>query len=263
MVFLLSFLPHGLSGEVLLLVTALVCFCAILLLFRFFGRDGAVAYIVLGSVVSNLQVLKTAVLQVTSQPVVLGTVVFTSLFWAMELVSEHEGPRVARTTLKLSFWAPLLVMVWMGITIAHEPVLSLKNLEVHKALEVLFHPAPALFIAGIFAYFISQWFGIWLFTVLKTRFSDAYLGSRAICVILVAGFLDNVLFSILAWKIFAIQNITWGELFWTYIVGASGLRALLSLGAGPLLYCARHFSPPKVVTPTRSLDDGPDDLYTH
>ena len=255
MVFLLSFLPNAVSGEVLLLVTSLGCFCAILLLFRFFGREGLVAYIVLGSVVSNLQVLKTAVLQTSSQPIVLGTVVFTSLFWAMEVMSEHEGPQVARTTLTLSFWAPVLVMVWMGLTIAHEPVPSLKNLEVQKALEILFHPAPALFASGICAYFVSQRVGIFLFTVLKKKFKDAYLGVRAVGVILVAGFLDNVLFSILAWKIFSIQDITWGELFWIYIMGASGLRVLLSLAAGPLIYCARYISPSKGMPPTRSHDD--------
>jgi len=236
-------LPSPVPGEALLLITACVCFVFIWGAFRFFPKDGLVVYIVLGAVVSNLQVLKTAVAQLTSEPFVLGTVVFTSLFWAMEVITEYEGPAAARKALILSLLAPLLVLVWMWLALLHEPFPSVENLNVQRALEILFLPAPGLFLSSIVAYFCSQWVDIWLFALLKKTTQGAYLGARAAFVACVSGFLDNALFSLLAWKVFAIQPISWHHLFWTYMVGAYGIRALVSLGAGPLLHCIRRTVP--------------------
>ncbi|MBY0264330.1 MAG: hypothetical protein K2P90_02725, partial [Holosporales bacterium] len=66
-----------------------------------------------------------------------------------------------------------------------------------------------------------------------------FLGTRATFSALVSGFLDHALFSILAWKVFDIQSLSWTTLFWTYILGAYGLRLFLSFGAAPLLHLVK------------------------
>lgn len=233
------FFLQGLSGEVLTLLLSGICFVAIGVFFAFFGKQGLVAYILLGTLVSNIQVLKMAVLQTTLQPMVLGTVVFTSLFWAMDVITEHYGVIAARRILYLSLSAPFLTLLWMVLTIAYDPLETPDNLLVQQALETLFLPAPALFCASLIAYFVSQWTDIWIFAALKRATQGRLLGMRAILSTLVSGFLDNAVFSILAWKVFGIQDVDFSRLFWTYIIGAYGIRVLLSFGAAPLLHLLR------------------------
>jgi uncharacterized integral membrane protein (TIGR00697 family) len=235
---LLPFLT-SLSGETLTLLLSLVCFFSLVILFLKWGELGLAGYVILGTVASNLQVLKVAYLQHTTSSMVLGTVIFTSLFWAMALLTEYYGPQKARRILFLSFGMTFLLLAWMGIGIAYEPISTPQNLQVQKALEVLFLPAPGLFIASLIAYFLSQLMEIWLLSRLKTWTKGRFLGTRATFSALVSGFLDHALFSILAWKVFDIQSLSWTTLFWTYILGAYGLRLFLSFGAAPLLHLVK------------------------
>jgi len=227
------------SSEILTLLLVGFCWGALLFLFLRTGVSGTLLYIGLGSVVANIQVLKTATLEVSAEPMVLGTVIFTSLFWAIDLLTEHAGPQIARRALFLSFVAPGLATLWMMIAVAYPPVQTLSNLEVQRALEILFLPAPGLFLASLSAYGISQLADIWIFSALKTQTKGRFLGLRAAVASVGSSFLDHILFSLFAWGLLRIQDVSWRTLFWTYIVGAFGLRFLLALGAVPLLYTAR------------------------
>ncbi len=227
------------SSELLSICLCMVSLIAIFLLFWSAGAWGLLSYILIGTVVANVQVLKTAVLETTEEPMVLGTIVFTSLFWAMDLLTEQYGPQVAKKVLYLSLGTPILVLIWMHIAIAYTPLPVPHNLEVQFAFETLFRPAPSIFAASLIAYAISQWAEIWIFSFLKNRTRTQFLGRRALISTAIAGFLDNAIFSTLTWSVWAIQPIPLHTLFWSYILGAYGLRIVLSFGSVPLLYLVR------------------------
>ena len=167
--------------------------------------------------------------------------VFTSLFWAFDLLTEHRGKAYAFRVLILSFALCLLMTLWMLMTIAY-PVAPLPaSLAAHHAMEVLFSPAPALFAASLIAYLLSQALDIVVFTRIKSWTGQKYVWLRATVAALVGGFVDHVLFCVLAWGLFAAQPLDTSTLIHAYILKAYLFRAVLALGSAPLLLLVQFF----------------------
>lgn len=225
------------TSESLALLTLLLSACALLGFFFFFGLRGLVAYIVAGTFVANVQVLKIALFHEGQLPLVQGTFVFGSLFWTFDMIVEFYGAKAAYQILWLSFLSFALVTIWMLLTIAM-PV-SPESFVTQRALEVVFLPAPRLFLASVLAYLVSQSLDIWIFSGLARVTSKRFLGARGFFSSAIATMVDHLLFSWLAWRLFAAEPVPW-PLFWqTYVLTGYGLRLILALGSPVLLYAGR------------------------
>ena len=244
------FFLQTLHPEVIWIVLLFLCFSTILLLLRLFGATGLYLYMGIAMIAANIQVLKAVQFSSFSRPIALGTVLFSTTFLCTDILTEYYGPKAAKKGILLGFSAMSLMTLFMLVTLAFRP-LSVTTTELswatenHLHMEALFVPAPALLLAGTIAYFISQYHDIWNFQFWRRHTKGRHLWFRNNLSTLLSAFIDNCVFSILAWIVFAQKPLSWEVVFFTYILGTYWLRVVVSILDTPILYMARHCLPAK------------------
>lgn len=236
-------LQNHTSAEVLTVILFLISAAVILGLLRFYGAFGLYVYNALALTIGNIQVLRFAHYESFKEPVALGTVLITSIFFVNDILSEHYGPQTAKKCVTLGFWVQLLVIVWMVLALGH-PLIPLENSteavkEAHlnyEAMMQLFTPSLRILFASLVAYFVSQWLDIIVFNRLRQATHNRFLWLRQNTAMFIAGFLDIVLFSILAWVILSDKPLSASELWVTYILSAQVTRIILNIASTPLMY---------------------------
>lgn len=239
---LVSFL-NGLPPELVLGAELLVCFGAVLALARLFGAAGLYVYIAVAVIGANMQVLKAVDFAIYGHPVALGTVLFASSYLATDILAEHWGRAAARTGVMIGFAAFLLWTVLLVLTLGYAPLTPEAAgedmawaLPVQDHLLALFLPQPAFFVAGMCAYLASQLSDVWLFDRIRRHTGERRLWLRNNASTMVSALIDNAVFSVLAWVVFAPEPLGWEPLVFTYILGTYGLRLVVALLDTPLMY---------------------------
>ena len=224
-------------SEMLTILLLIACGVIILFMMRFFGAVGLMVYSSLAVIVANLQVQKATMYSFFNEPVALGTVIFSSIFIVSGILTEYYGKAQARKAVWLSFIGMIIVTFFMLMTIGFKPARGFD--EAHNAMCVLFLPAPALIAASLIAYVVGQLNDIWIFTILSRLTAGKYLWLRSFSATLVGAFLDNLVFSVLAWMVFASRPLSWSTVFFTYVLGTYILRVFVAFMAIPFVYLAR------------------------
>ncbi|MBX9785793.1 MAG: queuosine precursor transporter [Alphaproteobacteria bacterium] len=228
------------SSEGLTLVLFLCCGFLILFMMRVFGATGLMVYSSLAVVVANIQVQKASTFDFFHEPIALGTVVFSSIFYVSSILTEYYGKAEAKKAVWLSFSGMLLITLFMFLTMGFKPAVGYQ--ESHNAMCVLFLPAPALLISSLIAYVIGQQNDIWLFSLLSKLTDGKALWLRTFVSTLIAAFLDNLVFSVLAWMVFSSHPLPWKTVFFTYILGTYIIRLFMAFMGIPFLYLARFMT---------------------
>lgn len=213
------------------------------LLFSFlrYGKSGVYIFIVLAVILSNIQVMKFGTFFWTSDPVALGTVLFSSTFLAGNLLAEFYSLEVARRAISLGFFGmaffslQMLLQIWIPIS-DNAPDHNIG----HHAMVTLFSPMPWLYLSSTISYFISERTDVRLFTLLKIKTNGRFLWLRTLVASCVSAFLDTLIFSVLAWKIFVSLPISWSELIHTYVLGSLWPRFVIAGLGVPVLYLLKR-----------------------
>ena len=241
---------QALPPEALWPVLLVACFGAVLVLYRLFGEVGLDVYVVVAVLTANVQVLKAVKFAVYPDPVALGTVVFASSYLATDILAEHHGPAAARRAVFLGFASYLIFTVLMMLTIGFAPLTAEQAGEEmawavanHEHIAALFTQAPSLFLAGMAAYLLSQLHDVWLFDRLKRAFDGRRLWLRNNLSTATSAFLDNSVFSVLAWIVLAPEPLPFATVFWVYILGTWWLRLIVAALDTPFVYLARRWKP--------------------
>jgi len=229
---------QSLPPELVLCIEYLVCCLAILIMTRLAGRAGLVAYIALAVVIGNMQVLKTAHFAFLAHPVALGTILFSSSFVAVDILSEFYGQDNARQAIWIGFSAILLTTLLMILTISIKP--ADMSLEAHKAMSELFLPLPSLFFASLISYLASQHIDISIFQAVRRITSGKYLWLRTVISGAISALIDNIIFSSLAFIIFARNPVEMERLIYTYILGTLVFRVFIIIIQTPVIYLVRR-----------------------
>lgn len=213
---------------------------SLLILHRVLGRTGIYVYMALGVIIGNIQVLKAMTLTGFSHPVAMGTVVFMTTFLATDILAERYGKEAAQKAIWCGFSGIVVMTVMMLLTLGMPPLVASEENhffnEAHYAMQTLFLPAPALFIASLTSYLISQYIDVRLFLWIRRLTEGRLLWLRSFLSTATSSLLDNILFSVLAWKILAPLDIDWQTLIFTYILGTYVLRLVATMLNAPIMY---------------------------
>lgn len=226
------------------------CCIAILALLRFFGILGVVAYMAVGIIVANIQVLKIVKFSIVPQPLAMGTIIFSSLFLCSSILTEYYSEKVARKAVLLSLVAMLLMTVFMQLTIAYRPI-SINETPPdlrwafpnNEHITAIFSPTTTLFFAGSISYLISQLYEVRIFSFIRYLTKGRMLWLRNFLAMAISALIDNIIFSSLAWKLLSEHPASWKTVVITYILGTYWLRLLFSIFDTPIIYFARYFLP--------------------
>jgi uncharacterized integral membrane protein (TIGR00697 family) len=241
---------NALPPDAVWAMMVVAAFGGVLAMLAAFGRAGLYAFVVVAVIAANLQVLKVVPFLLLPGPVAEGTVVFAATYLATDILAEHEGAAAARKAVWLGFAAHLLMTVLMILALGYRPLGEAEAgeglawaLPFHGHLAALFTPAPALFVAGMTSYLVSQLIDIRLFTAIGAATGGRALWLRNTASTAISALIDSALFSTLAFVVFAEHPVPWDVLMRTYILGTWLVRVGLAVLDTPAMYLAGRLVP--------------------
>lgn len=210
--------------------------------YRYHGHAGLMAFIACAVIISNIQVYKLIDIPLLPHSIAMGTSLMSLTFVAVDFLTETQGVHSAQRAVFLSFVCYLSFVLILGATV-HVPLAS-KASQYHqnsqRALQILFLPATGIFLASVTAYLVSQLLDIKIFAKLKKDWHQKNLVLRSAISSSVAAFVDNFIFSVLAWIVFHPQPLLFDEVMSTYVAGGYVLRILLSFASAPVIGILRR-----------------------
>ncbi len=220
-------------------------FAFIWYMFYRFGKVGLFCFGCIAIILGNIQVLKAVNISFYLPPIALGNVVFTMAFVCSDLLTEYYGKDQARKFVGVSFVCFFAMTLLMKLTISFEPLPYITGdseffYNNHICMSRLFDPMPAIFISSIAAYIFSQLLDIYIFARLKKYDKNRKLWLRTFISSSIANFIDNALFSLLAWRVLSQVPLNFNTIFYTHILGAFSLRGILVFMTIPFMYLAKY-----------------------
>ena len=228
------------------LVQIIFCYVCILLALKYYGKTGIYVYVAMAIFLANIQVLKVIEFPFFPEPMALGTILFISIFLCTDILSEYYGKESATKCIYIGISAYLFSTIMMFFTISYAPVNAEAypewswSLDMHNAIQTLFLPQFPIIFGSILAFFLSQKIDVFIFDLLKTKFTTA-LWFRNNFSTFISQFIDNLVFSILAFNLLSSNPVPISDLLISYGLGIYLLRIILSLFDTPIIYLAKYF----------------------
>lgn len=198
-------------------------------IYKIWGKIGLYTLIVASIIICNIQVLKT--IELFGLVATLGNVLYASIFFATDVLSEVYGKKEARKGVWIGFAALILMVVWMQFALRFIPHSSD---FAQGSLETIFEIMPRVAAGSLVAYLLSQHHDIWAFHFWKDKTKGKYLWLRNNASTMVSQAIDSAVFCLIAfWGVFP-MDVWWQILLTTYF-----LKWIVAAIDTPFIYWAR------------------------
>lgn len=231
------------NNIVLFFVFAVVNFILIATAYRFFGKKGVIAYIVLSVIAANMQVNKGIIFDFgfTQVEATLGNVMFAGIFLATDLLSEKYGKEVARNAVFISIFANLSFVIVMFISTLFQGLEY--STPFNESLELFFSINGGVIKAvliGNVVYAISQTLDVIIYSKIKNwNDSPKYLWLRNNGSTFISQLVDTILVTFG----FALVGIFPIEIAGGIIVSTLVVKYFAAIIDTPFLYIMNYIKP--------------------
>ncbi|HHV63872.1 MAG TPA: queuosine precursor transporter [Peptococcaceae bacterium] len=215
------------SNEIIFFIEFLLTFSLLLMAYKLFGKTGVYVWIVLSTVLANIQV--TVTIGIFGMVATLGNIIYGSSFLATDILSEKYGIKEARRGVYIGFFANITTMVIMQLIIRYTPHSSDFMLE---HVEQIFMFFPRIVVGSLAAFLFSQLHDTWAFEFWKRRF-PRHLWLRSNFSTIVSQALDTVIFVTIAFGGVYDTEIVAGIALSTYL-----LKFIVAILDTPFMYLA-------------------------
>lgn len=226
------------TNEILFFTSAIVYFCLVLAVYRFFGIFGLFAWIGFSTVIANIEVVKT--IELFGMTATLGNVVYGTIFLCTDIIHEKYGKKAAQKAVYLGFFTLLAMLILMQMVLLFTPH---ETDFAQESLQTIFGLMPKIVIGSLAAYFISQNLDVRLYGYCKKRWpSDKFLWLRN-ATTAISQLVDSLVFTLIAFYT-TYGTEVWFEIFLTTYI----LKFIVSVLDTPFLYWAKKIRPNEVLT---------------
>lgn len=216
-------------NELLWLLFATVNFSFFLLSYKFFGRMGIFLWIVVATILANIQVL--VVLDLFTIEASLGNILYGTIFLATDVLNEIYGKKEAKKAVFIGFAVMFVTVVIMQLTIQFIPN---TNDWAMPHLESIFGFLPIVFLASVTAFIVSQLLDVYIFAKIKDKLPDnKFLWIRNNGSTLISQLIDTLIFVPIAFYYKSFPDIMILVLS-TYVI-----KLLVALLDTPIIYIAK------------------------
>jgi uncharacterized integral membrane protein (TIGR00697 family) len=199
-----------------------------IVIYRFFGKFGLYVIIVASVITANIQVLK--IVQLFGSVATLGNVLYGSIFFATDILSEVYGKQAARRAVWLGFIGMVLMTIWMQIGLKFIPDISDFSQD---SLSTIFSLMPRIAAGSMIAYIVSQHHDILSFLFWKNKTKGKFLWLRNCASTMVSQAIDSIIFCTIAlWGLF--DTDIWLQILATTYL----LKWLVAVMDTPFIYLA-------------------------
>ncbi len=235
--FLTSFSP-----DTILVLKVIVCGLLVLGCFRFFGLFGLYTYTIVATLAANIAVLKQVQFSFYPTPIAVGTVLLSSIFLCSDVINEYYGRAAVLINISLGFLGYFLFFIFIFSVLGYQTATPATD----EALKYLFLPAPIFLVSSLASYFVSQYTDMIVYRFIYAKTGKAFLWMRSLGSLIVSSFLDNTVFSLLAWYILAPSPLPLKTIFITYVIGGAILRVVISFGNTGFMCLTPYLKPKKL-----------------
>lgn len=207
------------------------------LMYRYFGKNGLLACIVLSILLANLQGPKLTV--IFGMQTSLGVIFYSSIFFATDLMSEKFGKNAANQAVMLGFSISVIVLIMLSISLLFVPSVQdgqMFSTEVHNAFVRILDFTPRFIIGSLFAYLISQRFDVWCFHKIKNWTDGKHLWLRNNLSTMASQTIDTAIYSFVVW---------WGVVDLQTAIELGVVKMMFKIGIAafdtPFVYWARSW----------------------
>jgi len=217
------------SNEFLWMIFVVLDLTSAIIIYRFFGKVGLFGLIVMSGIVCNIQVVK--LVELFGFTATLGNVLYASIFFATDILSEMYGKKEARKGVLLGFVTLVVATLWMQIALLFKPS---PYDTMDPALRKIFSIMPRITIASITAYLLSQFHDVWAFHFWKRKTKGKFLWLRNNASTMVSQAIDTVVFTTIAFLGTVNTSTFLSIMLTTYF-----LKWLVAIFDTPFLYLAK------------------------
>jgi|TARA_B100000700_G_scaffold46337_1_gene48649 uncharacterized integral membrane protein (TIGR00697 family) len=208
------------------------------LMYRFFGRYGLLACIVLSILLANLQGPKLTV--IFGMETSLGVIFYSSIFFATDLMSEKFGKKAADNAVMMGFSVSAIILIMLSISLLFLPSTQNQQTfssEVHESFVRILDFTPRFIFGSLFAYLISQRFDVWCFHKIKAWTNGRHLWLRNNLSTMASQTVDTTLYALVVW---------WGVVDLEQAISLGLAKMVFKIGIAafdtPFIYWARSWS---------------------
>ena len=226
------------NQDLLYFITLILDLGFTVLMYRFFGRYGLLACIVLSILLANLQGPKLTV--IFGMETSLGVIFYSSIFFATDLMSEKFGKKAADNAVMMGFSVSAIILIMLSISLLFLP--STQNqqtfsTEVHESFVRILDFTPRFIFGSLFAYLISQRFDVWCFHKIKAWTNGRHLWLRNNLSTMASQTVDTTLYALVVW---------WGVVDLEQAINLGLAKMVFKIGIAafdtPFIYWARSWS---------------------
>lgn len=231
-------------NELFGVATFLVTFILMVAMYRMFGKRGLLAWVAIGTIIANIQVIKTV--EIFGISATLGNVMFASIYLATDILNDIYGRKVAKRAVWLGFSSTLVMIIIMQMSLHFIPA---PEDTAQNAFHAIFDVVPRIALGSIVAYIIGQHVDVFIFSLIKKLFSsDKTFIIRAYGSTIISSIIDTALFVSIAF-IGSLPGMAVFEIFITTYV----LKLVSTIFNVPFGYIAKSFYRKGKIT---KLDEG-------
>ncbi len=186
-------------NEILLIINLLMIYSAVLLFYKFFGKNGLLAFSIIATILANIEVM--LIVNAFGLEQTLGNVLFASTFLITDILSETEGKKTAQKVVNISIGASLSFIIISQFWLLYTPS---PNDWAFSHFQALFSNTPRIVLAGFIVYAIVQKLDIflyhkwWDFTQKKFGSQERFLWLRNNGSTLISQLFNSILFNVFA-----------------------------------------------------------------
>lgn len=225
------------NNEIVFIITVLIYLGSVLLLYKFFGKNGLFAFAIFGTLLGNIAVCKCV--DIFGVSTTAGNVLYASTFLVTDILSEKYGKKDASRAVAYSFSIMMLWMLGTQMIMLFEPN---GNDYINGSLQVVFGLVPRITIASLIGFLVSQNLDVYLYHRIwnKTGNDGKGLWLRNNGSTLTSQAVDTVIFTVIAfWGVYP-TKVFLSILITTYV-----FKAVVAVLDTPFMYLARRIEPIK------------------
>ncbi len=201
-------------NEILWILFALTNFVLFLICYKLFGKIGIFVWIAMGTILANIQVMKSITL--FGIEATLGNIMYGTIFLATDALSEKYGKKSANLSVFMGFFILLASLVIMQFALVFEPN-GYDAAQPH--LEAIFGFYLRVASASLVAYLISQTLDIALFYKIKTKLPGRkWLWVRNNTATIISQLIDTAIFVSIAFIGTLPMSVIWQLFISTFLI---------------------------------------------
>ena len=226
------------TNEILLIISILVTYGGVILFYRYFGKNGLLAFNVMATILANIEVL--LIVRAFGIEMTLGNVLFASTFLITDIMSENHRRKDASKAVIISTLCSLFFIAISQQWLLYSPS---ESDWASGAIRTIFSNTPRIVCASLGVYLISQLTDVWLYHKwwewCKKHFKDSKKGLwiRNNGSTMISQLLNTLLYTFLAfYGTYSMQTLV------SIFISSYALFCVTSLLDTPFVYWARIIS---------------------